>query len=225
MDIEREQANILIKKIGLYPETRPEMGVLVDSDKKLDKSQYDRVTKMIEAGYKGYKIMENFGVLSYLFAEDNLKLIEAIDKLKVKLNDQESYYLLPLIRYFYSDSGITRGYSAGTSMPYDCKFDSSLFAELLSDRIKGFLELYTQLDLDSELIVVCRIWLTDLEYDIVSNSLIKEGITARKMQRELNQILKDKINTRKSKRTMNQQKKCNPLNIKKMFKKIFKDIK
>lgn len=137
---------------------------------------------LIKNGFRGYNLYKNLGALMNL---QNLKILKQnIKDLLVKLDADKTYTVLSIIRYFDSDTGLTKGYTLSDSFKVNNDSDVNLICDKLQIDMNVVKLKYDLYDDNSELILISREWLNNKEFNV-----IKGVITDR-----LDEIIKDSIN-------------------------------
>ena len=141
------------------------------------------ITKdIITDGYKGYSVLKDFGDVQYLLNND-IDFNKLIYNFLKSLDDNNTYTLLSIVRYFNYESGQTEGLTIGSSIKVNNETDSELVCRRLKMDLNSIVYRYGLPDSDLNLVVTGRIWLSNDEFNVrkaqISESLndvIKDGL-------------------------------------------------
>lgn len=144
--------------------------------------KYKNIAKMVSGGYKSY--LNNIISLGLLEECENIEyLMKRVNDFLLSLEEGKTYSMLLVIRYYDFDSGDNKGITTSSSI----QISKGISAELLCDRI--LIEIsssklkYSFGDEGSELILVCREWLSSYDFKY-SMELVNS---------KLNEVLKDSL--------------------------------
>ena len=124
--------------------------------------------KIIGGGYTSYKNIISIGYINELLNNKQL-LINRISNYLDSLETDNTYTLLPVIRWINDDTGLSNSITVSESLKINKFVDNLLLAKKIADAMRKAFFRYKVNQSNSELILMNRVWLEITDFNVKDN--------------------------------------------------------